>query len=725
MTTRTPQGGRYGHFVARRAKWIALAWLVGVVLAFAGTSGAFGGGGLFGQLQQKEPYVPGESHFGNEKLLTGDRAGGSVLVRIDGLDRSEQRSLGPRLQKEIDAAPRTRSVESAFTPAARDPRVAAVYTSKSAPQSVVFVANLEPGLAKADQERASSEVTRRAKAVVGDAGTVRTGGSVEVLKRITDQVQEDLRTGEGIAFPLTLVVMVIVFGGFIAAGLPLAGAISSIGGGLLALFGFAQFTELDATVVNIVTILGLGLSIDYGLLIVGRFREELSRLRGDDREARNLSDAELDLATARTLSTAGRTVLFSGLTVAISVSGLLLFPASVTKAVGLAGLSVVVVACFASLTLVPACARLAARRLARKRVAPDADTGRFASLAHGVQRHIWVSIAAVVAVLVLLATPLAGLRQVSSTGAMLPKEDTQRVLLADLRQDFPALAEPAVTVVAKTDVATASAWATRDVAKVEHVSGINPTRDLGDGYVAVGVRVAGATPSNGRTGQVVDALRSDRPEFDTWVTGQQAKLDDYSKAITARAPLVALVVALATLVLLFLMTGSLVLPLKALIFNALSLAASLGAMTWIFQNGHFETLLGYTSNDAVESTVPVILLAFGFGLAMDYEVFLLSRIVEAHEQGDDDARAVAVGIQRCGRIVTSAALLMIIVMLGFAAAKMIVVKQLGVGLALSIALDATLVRMILVPATMTLMGRWNWWAPAFLKRWHARFGFTH
>ena len=247
-------------------------------------------------------------------------------------------------------------------------------------------------------------------------------------------------------------------------------------------------------------------------------------------------------------------------------------------------------------------------------------------------------------------------------------------------------------------------------------------RDLGDGKVAVGLRVDGATPSNGRTQHVVHDLHAHRPGFPTWVTGQQAKLDDYTHAIAARAPYVVLVVAFATLVLLFLMTGSLVLPLKALLFNALSLGASLGAMTWIFQNGHFESLLGYTSNDAIESTVPVILIAFGFGLAMDYEVFLLSRIVEAHEHGDDDARAVAVGIQRSGRIVTSAALLMVIVMLGFAAAKMVIIKQIGVGLALSIILDATLVRMILVPATMTVMGRWNWWAPAPMKRWHARFG---
>lgn len=721
-----PSGRGYGAFVARHAKAIVLTWLVAVVLAFATTAGAFGGGGLFAHLQQAEPFVPGEAHTGNDMLLTGDKAGGSVAVRLDGVASSQQAAVGAKVQQVIDDVVHTSAVESAYSPAAkRDPRVAAAYRSSSAPESMVFVATLDAGLDKSVQEDVSAQVTKAVEAVTPAGVRVRTGGSVEVLKRITDQVQEDLKTGEGIAFPLTLIVMVIVFGGFIAAGLPLIGAIAAIAGGLLALLGFSHVTDLDATVVNIVTILGLGLSIDYGLLIVGRFREELSRL-ALQREADGLdgvlTSADHDLATQRTIATAGRTVLFSGLTVAISVAGLVLFPASVTKAIGLAGLSVVAVACLAALTLVPACARLAAARLAKKRVQPDADEGRFADLAHAVQRHLWISICGVVVVLLVLAAPLLGMRQVSSTSALLPTSDPQRTLMNDLAHDFPVLGEPAVSIVGETDVATMTKWVSSDVAHREYVTGVNPVRDLGDGKVAVGLRVDGATPSNGRTQHVVHDLHAHRPGFPTWVTGQQAKLDDYTHAIAARAPYVVLVVAFATLVLLFLMTGSLVLPLKALLFNALSLGASLGAMTWIFQNGHFESLLGYTSNDAIESTVPVILIAFGFGLAMDYEVFLLSRIVEAHEHGDDDARAVAVGIQRSGRIVTSAALLMVIVMLGFAAAKMVIIKQIGVGLALSIILDATLVRMILVPATMTVMGRWNWWAPAPMKRWHARFG---
>lgn len=722
-TQQAPEG-RFGTWIAQHARAVVLLWIVGIVAALAGSLGALGGGGLFAHLQQKEPYVASESNTGNERLISGDRAGGTVIVRVDGVDQAKQRSLGPKLQEAIDRTPHTRVVDSAYSPTAkRSPEAQAPYLSRSAPRSMVFVATLDAGLSKSAQEKSADAIAAQADHTVGHAGTTRVTGSVPVLKGITAQVEKDLRKGEGIAMPLTLVAMVLIFGGFVAAGVPLAGAVASIAGGLISLLGFAQILDLDATVVNIVTVLGLGLSIDYGLLIVSRFREELALLRSESQ--RDLHAELITRATARTVSTAGRTVLFSALTVAISVAGLVLFPASVTKAVGIASLSVVLVACASALTLVPACCALGGRRLASRAKVVSPDTGRFASLALFVQRHIGVSIVAVTALLLVCASPLHGLRQISSTTALMPKDDTQRVLMAQLRTDFPALAEPEVTVVAHTSVARAASWAQSDAAHRPHVTGVNPPRDLGDGYAAIGLRADHATPSNGQAKALVEDLRRHRAPFPTWVTGQQAKLMDYNAAILGRTPLVVGVVALATLVLLFGMTGSLVLPLKALLFNGLSLAATLGVLTWVFQEGHLEELLAYSSNDAVESMVPVILIAFGFGLAMDYEVFLLSRIVEAHEQGVEDRRAVAVGVQRSGRIVTSAALLMVLVMLGFAAAKMIIVKEIGVGLAISIALDATLIRMVLVPATMTLMGRWNWWAPRPLKRLHARFALRH
>jgi RND superfamily putative drug exporter len=223
---------------------------------------------------------------------------------------------------------------------------------------------------------------------------------------------------------------------------------------------------------------------------------------------------------------------------------------------------------------------------------------------------------------------------------------------------------------------------------------------------------------------LVDELSAQRPGFDTYVVGQASALKDFVASMLARAPVAFGLVALATLVLLFLMTGSVVIPVKALLLNVVSLGAAVGVITWVFQHGHLQGLLGFASVGAVESTIPLLVLAFGFGLSMDYEVFLISRIVELHERGYPNDDSVVVGLQRSGRIITSAAVLVVIVFSGFAAGKLLVIKEIGVGLAVAVLLDATLVRMLLVPATMTLLGDWNWWAPRSLRRWHARFGIT-
>jgi RND superfamily putative drug exporter len=244
---------------------------------------------------------------------------------------------------------------------------------------------------------------------------------------------------------------------------------------------------------------------------------------------------------------------------------------------------------------------------------------------------------------------------------------------------------------------------------------------VGNGLVVLGVHTGGDDAGQTAT-HVVQRLRSHRPDFPIWVLGQAAGEIDYAAAIGSRAPLAAGVVVLATFVLLFLMTGSVLVPLKALVMNVVSLGASLGVLVLIFQNGHLESLLGFTSTGAIESTIPPLVLAFGFGLAMDYEVFLLSRIKEEHDASGDNDVAVVRGLQRSGRIITSAALLVVIVFAGLIAGKLLVVKQTGVALAAAVAIDATLVRMLLVPATMTLLGEWNWWAPAPLRRLHARFG---
>jgi len=277
-------------------------------------------------------------------------------------------------------------------------------------------------------------------------------------------------------------------------------------------------------------------------------------------------------------------------------------------------------------------------------------------------------------------------------------------------------------VVAKAPADEVEAWAAT-AADRPGVESVDPVRTLDDGVVVVGLQT-GDNGTGDASRELVDSLRTDRPPFESWVVGQASGIRDFTATVLDRAWLAAGAVVLATLVLLFLMTGSVVIPVKALVMNVLSLGAALGVTVWIFEEGHLESLLGFTSAGGVENTIPILVIAFGFGLSMDYEVFLLSRVVELHEQGHDTETAVTLGLQRSGRIITSAALLMAVVFAGFAAGDLLIMKQMGVALVLAIAIDATLVRMLLVPATMSVLGAANWWAPAPLRRLHARWGIT-
>jgi RND superfamily putative drug exporter len=330
-------------------------------------------------------------------------------------------------------------------------------------------------------------------------------------------------------------------------------------------------------------------------------------------------------------------------------------------------------------------------------------------------------IAVVLAALVALALPALDLRVASSGSGLLPRSSPERQFWDGLASGYPAFGGADVRVVTQSSLPQARAYAAQlpavPGAKVTKVEALDAT------HAVVDVDVPGEGQSDAAHAQV-DRLRADRPDFPTFVTGQASAVKDFTDSLWQRAPIAFGMVALATLVLLFLMTGSVVIPVKALLLNVVSLGASLGVIAWVFQDGHLEGLLRFDSVGAVEATIPLLVLAFGFGLSMDYEVFLLSRIVELHERGVANDDAVVMGLQRSGRIITSAALLVVIVFSGFAAGQLLVIKQTGVGLATAVFLDATLVRMLLVPATMTLLGDWNWWAPTSLRRWHARFGIT-
>jgi RND superfamily putative drug exporter len=733
---------RLGRAEARHARWIALTWLVAVALAFAIALGALGGGSLFDRLSSGEPTVPGETNTGRQMLSAQSTSGERVLMMLDDVDPASA-AVQQRVQqvaRQLAGVPGVQSVTTPYSAPGglQSPQSRAFLATDG--QGLLVISTLEPRLPDAVQRTAIDRSVQLLGSI--DDGlpgaTARTGSIDQLVDDITDQVEVDLRTGEGIALPISLLVMVLVFGGFLAAGMPLAGAIASIGGALASLYGFSRAIELDATVVNVVTILGLGLCIDYGLLIVSRFREELHALAGPgpleaDPEAGRRA---VEVALGRTVSHAGRTVLFSALIVGISLSGLLFFQPTILRALGAAGVSAVGVALLVALTFVPAMIGLAGTRLARPGlpsrvpglrsllgrlgdVAPS--VGVFSRLAGRVQRHPWLVALAVVAALAGLAAPALSLRMTSSGTQLLPAGADQRTFFEQLDARYPLVADPAITVAARADVARVQAWA-GEVAAMPGVTSVAAPEQVGNGLVVLGVHTGGDDAGQTAT-QVVQRLRSHRPDFPIWVLGQAAGEIDYAAAIGSRAPLAAGVVVLATFVLLFLMTGSVLVPLKALVMNVVSLGASLGVLVLIFQEGHLERLLAFTSTGAIESTIPPLVLAFGFGLAMDYEVFLLSRIKEEHDASGDNDVAVVRGLQRSGRIITSAALLVVIVFAGLIAGKLLVVKQTGVALAAAVAIDATLVRMLLVPATMTLLGEWNWWAPAPLRRLHARFGF--
>ncbi len=717
---------RVGGLVGRHPRTVIAIWLVAVVAAFAMATGALGTESLFSRLKSGDPSVAGENLQGRDQLVAAGRSATSThLLQVTSVDPASPAVAAAVKQAAgaISAIPGVTSVAAPqLVPEGLESPVAQTLLRASGGGFAVVV-TFDQGLQGDARDRAQEQVDSQfhtlVDAVPGARGT--TGGLADLIDAITSQVEKDLRAGEGIALPISFLVMVLVFGGFIAAGMPIIGAIASIAGALASLLGFSHLIDLDATVVNVVTVLGLGLCIDYGLLTVSRFREELrARVRG--RPAAEITREEILAATARTVDSAGRTVVFSGLTVAISLGGLLVFQASILKAIGSAGLSVVVVAMLVALTLVPALCTVGARRLLKRGTEQAPEEGVFSRLATRVFRRPLLVILAVLAVLVTLALPAFDLKLTSSGKELLPVSAPQRQFFTALEQDYPRLAGPDLQVVAQADLARTRAYA----ANLPSVGGQQLTgrvEAVNDRLSLVSIDAPGGPLGDGAR-EAVTALRADRPDFPTKVIGQASGLRDFTDSLRSRAPIAFALVALATLVLLFLMTGSVVIPIKALLMNVVSLGASLGIVVWVFQDGHFQGLMGFDSVGAIESTIPMLVLAFGFGLSMDYEVFLLSRIVELHERGADNDHAVISGLQRSGRIITSAAILVVIVFSGFVAGQLLVIKETGVGLAVAVLLDATLVRMLLVPATMALLGDWNWWAPARLRRWHSRFGIT-
>ncbi|GAB2624105.1 MMPL family transporter [Pseudactinotalea suaedae] len=752
---------RLGAAAARRPLLIVLVWLVLAATWLAISVVGVTGQGLFDRLHSGEPTVPGsESLAGSQIVDDAATSGESITLALTDIDMTDGEALA-QVQRSLNAfRPNAQGVEgvlSVMDPfqvpgGLEDPAAAALLSTEG--DGFVVTVTLEPDLAEQTEADAREQVVDLLRELPADIGGDTAGlvsGSHLITEEIVGQLERDLQRGELVALPLSLLIMVVVFGGFLAAGIPIFGAVASIAGGLGALYAFSFWLDLDSAVVNVVTVMALGLSIDYGLLIVSRYREEIRAAMAQAEAAptrrsrsthRRGKDELVRTALIRTMSTAGRTVAFSGLTVAICVAGLMVMRADILRAVGAAGLSVVLIAVTTAMSLVPALIALFGRRLTRPGllsripgiraviarlgdVAPE--HGFFSRLATHTQKRPWIVVLVSTALLVLMASPLAGVHLRNSTIELVPEGSDQRTFLTLVQDSYPALAAPPVSVVVEAASAVEVAEA---IAAVENVTGIDPPQEVDERYSVLGVRLATEDAGGPTATEAVSAIRdlrdaagADLGEY--WVIGQAASQLDFVDSMVEGAPYAAALVVLAIFVLLFLMTGSLLIPLKALLVNTLSLAAGLGVTAWVFAEGHLEDVLGFTSTGGLESYVVAMAAAFGFGLAMDYEVFLLARIKEQWDAGEDNDTAVRNGLQRTGRIITSAGLVMIVVFGGFMTGEMLIIKQVGFALAFTVLLDATLVRMLLVPATMTMLGRANWWAPGPLRRLHRRFGIDH
>jgi uncharacterized membrane protein YdfJ with MMPL/SSD domain len=612
--------------------------------------------------------------------------------------------------------------------ASRDPAVADVRsfttTSDEPPVArehrVAFVAVTFRDLAAGQLEDAATRIRNRLDGIDG----VQVGGREVVAVAVGDQVAQDLGTAEALAFPFVLALSFLFFRGLVAALLPSFVGALTIFGAFLGLRLINELQPLSVFAVNLVIALGLGLAIDYSLFIVSRYREELAR-------SDVASEAQ---AMRRTLQTAGRTVLFSALTVAAALASLLVFPLRFLYSMGLGGALAALLAAAAALIALPALLMLLGHRVnalaparlrrASDRVARAEQRGFWYRLSHVVMRRPALIAAVTTVALLALGSQFLRIQFTGISADVLPADSPARQVDEAWRAVLPSRAVSPLTVVAEAgrDGRAQVVAVTRRVSRLPTVRAVAAPRYAGQRLWRVDVTPTGRPLDPSTRGLVEDIRGLDGP-VELGVTGQTAEFVDQQHSLAGRLPSAAAILCVTTLALLFAMTGSVVLPVKALVMNVLTLSAAFGLLVMIFQDGRLEKLLGYTSQGALEATQPVLLCAVAFGLSTDYAVFLLSRIKEARDRGLSNRDAVASGLQRTGRIVTAAALLFCVAIGAFATSQIVFIKQVGIGTALAVLIDATLVRALLVPSLMALLGRWNWWAPGPLRRLHGRLRF--
>ena len=566
--------------------------------------------------------------------------------------------------------------------------------------------------------------------------SMRVGGFNALFAEVSDHIEKDLQKAEMFAGIITLALLVVVFGSVVAAGLPLAVGIIAVFGTFLVLRVIATLTDVSVFALSMVTAMGLGLAIDYSLFIVSRFREELRK--GHDTET----------AVVTTVRTAGRTIIFGGVTVAVSLMALLVFPLYFFKSFGYAGVGVVLTAVFGAVIFLPAVLASLGPNVDKwslwARHPKEVGEGFWHRMAVVVMKRPIPIATGVVVVLLLLGAPFLHVNLGLPDERVLPKGASTRTVHETIRRDFGTEEVNSIRVlVPKLDNPIQQRAQIGEYAsKLSQLKGVKIVESLGGDYVN-GEQVAQPGPASARfvavsstwfqvipsidpyskdAEAIVTTIRDDTSgPFQVIVGGSSAQLVDAKDALFGALPWAIVIIVVATFILLFLMFGSLLVPLKALVLNFLSLTATFGAMVWIFQDGHLAGLLHFTPSSALDISSPILMFCIAFGLSMDYEVFLLSRIKEEYDATHDNEHSVAVGLERTGRIVTAAAVLISVVFLAFGTSGIRFIKLFGIGMSLAVLMDAFVIRGTLVPAFMRLAGEANWWLPGFLKPIYNRF----
>ncbi len=585
-------------------------------------------------------------------------------------------------------------------------------------RSTYFAVALKPTDDKAWQQ-AGADIADRLSAEPG----VVVGGAAVAQEQVNKQVEKDLRMAELLAFPLLFLLSLLFFRSLVASVLPLMIGGLAIVGTFLILRLASEVGSISIFALNLTTALGLGLSIDYSLFVVSRYREEIAK------------DGPGLAAMRRVMATAGRTVLFSSLTVSAALASLLVFPQRFLYSMGLGGALVALFAALIALTVLPAVLTLLgtrvnslAPRFLRRRAEADTrpdENGFWYRLSRFVMRRPLPVATLSALFLIVLGLPFFGIKFNTVDPTVLPESASARQAYDTVSDEFPPYRETPIWIDLEGAGPKAAALFAARVRHIDGVAEVNPPQRLRGGVTALQV-VSTAPFVSGASQATVKRLRNLRPPpgATALVGGATADFVDLQSSLLSHLPIVLAIVIVSTLTILFLMTGSVILPIKSLIMNFLNLSAVFGLLVLIFQDGRLEGFLGYSSSGAIEQTMPILLFAVAFGLSTDYAVFLLSRIKEARDNGASDSECVAIGLERTGRIVTAAALLFAVAMGAFATSQIIFIKENGVGTALAVLIDASIIRALLVPSLMELLGKWNWWAPAPLRRLHHRIGIS-